>query len=134
MRTRIQLKLGLSSDAFEHRDLGNMDVDIVGDDFGEGGVQKIRVAASATNLSVMHQSVASGKFVAIRTYTVDPTQVATPLTVRLNSPSGEPITINPVGTTKQGFFMLSAEGLTGVYLSNPSSTVAMWAVVSTVGD
>jgi hypothetical protein len=134
MRLRLRVQAFVSTSVAEENDVANVDRGLVSDDFQEGGAVRVRVAGGATNLAVTLPAVASAGFVLIRTEAVDDTLAPVPLTVRLNDPAADPITIEPIGTDRRGFFLVTTDGVTAVYLSNADPTVAMYAHVVSVGD
>ena len=134
MRLRLRVQAFVSTSTAEENDVANVDRGLVSDDFQEGGAVRVRVAGGATNLAVTLPSVASAGFVLIRTEAVDDTLAPVALEVKLNDPSADAITITPAGTDRRGFFLVTTEGVSAIYLTNPSPTVAMYAHVVSVGD
>lgn len=134
MRLRLRVQAFVSTSVAEENDVASVDRGLVSDDFQEGGAVRVRVAGGATNLAVALPAVANAGFVLIRTEAVDDTLAPVPLTVRLNDPTASPITIEPIGTDRRGFFLVTTDGVTAIYLSNADPVVAMYAHVVSVGD
>lgn len=134
MRLRLRVQAFVSTSTAEENDVAGVDRGLVSDDFQEGGAVRVRVAGGATNLAVALPAVANAGFVLIRTEAVDDTLAPVPLTVRLNDPTADPITIEPIGTDRRGFFLVTTDGVTAIYLSNADPVVAMYAHVVSVGD
>lgn len=134
IRFRHSFRTSVSSTAYEHRDLGDQSFEIVDDTLNDGGFVKITVPASAANQLIQHPSVASAKFVSLTTQAVDPTLAASTLRFRINATDADEIPVKPVGTTDRGFLVMSHDGITALYVSNPSATVAMTVMVAMAGD
>lgn len=134
-RTRYRVAVAISSNPDnEERDLGNTVSEVVNDALGDGGTWQNVLAASATDVPVQLTQVSTARFVYLRAFANDPNQNPGPITLKKNSVGGEPWTVEPLPNSKEAQFLISTNGLTALYLSNPSSTVAMRVIIVMGGD
>lgn len=134
MRARYSLKVQLSSEPSpEDKDLGNLASEVVDDSFAEGWSGTSVLAAGATNVQLDLRTLASLKFLYIRTRAVDDLDTPSVVTISLNSTGGEAHSVLPIGEAREGHFLYTTEGVTAVYASNPGS-VDMKLTLAVVGD
>lgn len=133
IRVRYKLAVALSSSSSEEKDLGNYSYEVVNDEQGEGGTWKTTVANGATDVQIQLGNVAAGQLLVVRTAAKDPTESPGAIQLKLNGTGTDPITVDPLGSTKEGLFMVTTTGLTTLHVSNPGSVV-MEITVSAAGD
>lgn len=133
IRVRYKLTVTVSSSSSEEKDLGNNTYEVVNDEQSEGGTWKTTVAANATDVQIQLGNVAAGQFLVVRTVSKDPTIAPSAVTLKLNGTGSEPITVDPIGSSKEGLFVLTTAGLASLHVSNPSAVV-MDVIVSAAGD
>lgn len=133
VRVRYQIKTQLSSDPTnETHDLGNLNREVVDDQQGEAGVRSTVLASGAADEAIDMCGIADSKFLHVITRPVDP--LDTPAEVRLKINGGsEEIGILPIGTSKEGHFLISSAGITALTASNPGA-VDMKLTVAAAGD
>lgn len=134
-RTRYRVAVAVSSNPDnEERDLGNTVSEVVNDGLGDGGTWQSVLPPSVTDVLVQLTQVSTARFVYLRAFANDPNQNPGPITLKKNSVGGESWTVEPLPNSKEAQFLISTSGLTGLYLSNPSSTVAMRVIIVMAGD
>lgn len=133
VRFRVRLELAVSSSAAEEGDIGKLKFDILSDAMGEGGVSKFIVPAGAVDTPVQLSNVASVKAVAIRTKSLQPNVAAGSISIRRNSLAGEQLPIVALPSSKEGLFVLTGEGTTSLYVSNPG-TSPVEVTIALAGD
>lgn len=134
-RTRYRVAVAISSNPDnEERDLGNTVSEVVNDALGDGGTWQNVLAANATDVPVQLTQVTTARFVYLRAFANDPNQNPGPITLKKNSIGGEAWTVEPLPNSKEAQFLISTNGITALYLSNPSSTVAMRVIIVMAGD
>ncbi len=134
-RTRYRVAVAISSNPDnEERDLGNTVSEVVNDALGDGGTWQNVLPANATDVPVQLTQVSTARFVYLRAFANDPNQNPGPITLKKNSVGGESWTVEPLPNAKEAQFLISTNGITGLYLSNPSSTVAMRVIIVMAGD
>lgn len=133
VRVRYNIKTQLSSDPTnEAHDLGNLNREVVDDQQGEAGTRSTVLASGATDEDIDMCGIADVKFLHIITKPSDP--LDDPAEVRLKINGGtEEISILPIGTSKEGHFLISSAGITALTASNPG-TVDMKVTVAAAGD
>lgn len=134
MRLRVNLAVYLSSTAAEENDISNTTRQLLTDSFEEGGTQRVRVPVSTTNMEVTLRGLAAAGFVFLRSLAVDDTLTPVTLQIRFGSTSADPIALTPMGTSKEGVLCLTTEALNAIYVTNTSTSVAMYLHVVSVGD
>jgi hypothetical protein len=134
VRIRYRVENAISSSSAEEKDLGDTKFEVVNDDQGEGGIQRFKLAAGATDTLVCIDNIASVKFLAIRTAPRDPNNALPEVKIRLNSITGEEIRICPLGTLKEANFLITTCGITSLYMTNTSSTVDVDVTLAAAGD
>jgi hypothetical protein len=133
VRVRYRLDAAISSSSAESKDLGNGSYEVVDDSQGEGGSRKITLPGSATDVAISLCDVADAKFFLLRVTPKDQNDDAHEVKIRLNSPTGDEISVKPLGTTKEAYFMVTTTGLTALYATNTGST-DMSLTVFVAGD
>lgn len=134
-RTRYRVAVAISSNPDnEERDLGNTVAEVVNDKLGDGGTWQCTLAPSATDVLVQLTQVATARFLYLRAFANDPNQNPVAITLKKNSTGGEAWTVEPLPEAKEAQFLVSTNGITALYLTNPSSTVAMRVVIVMAGD
>lgn len=122
VRVRYRIELAISSTSAEERDLGNSKYEVVVDSQGEGGSRKFTLAAGVVDAQMCLGDVTTAKFVAIRTNAKDPNRDPNAILIRRNLITAEQILVAPLATAKEGHLLLSTDGLTALFGSNPGST------------
>lgn len=134
-RTRYRLAAAISSNPNnEEKDLGNVVAEVVCDKLGDGGTWTNVLATSATNIPVQLTQVANARFIVVRAFSADPNLLPGNITIKKNVVGGEAWTIAPMPDTKEAHFMICTDGITALFLSNLSTTVAMRVIISMAGD
>ena len=133
IRVRYSIKTRLSSDPTnETYDLGNLNIEVVDDQQEEGGTRSTTLAAGAVDDPIDMCGIADVKFLHIKTTPVDPLDDPAEVRLKLNGGSEE-ISIFPLGTSKEGHFLITAASVTSVTASNPG-VVDMKVTVAAAGD
>ena len=133
VRVRYKVEVSVSSSSCEEKDLGNIRWEIVTDKQGEGGGWKTLLAAGAVNVQLPLDSITTARLLVIRTNAKDPNQTPANINIRRNLIGAEEILIKPLTDAKEGHFLLSTDGLTALFASNPG-TVDMELTILVVGD
>lgn len=134
MRLRVNLAVYLSSTAAEENDISNTTRQLLMDGFDEGGAQRVKVPVSTTNMEVTLRGLAGAGFIFLRSLAVDDTLTPVTLQIRLGDSSNDPIALTPMGTSKEGVMLLTTESVDSIYVTNTSTTVAMYLHIVSVGD
>jgi hypothetical protein len=132
VRARFKAEVGISSTTAEEKDLGNLSHEVQTDDLGEGATQKVVVPAGAAGQVIPCPSIASAKFLYVRTSPKTETDTPTQLDFALNG-GAEVLPVTPLGTTKVGFLAVTHPGITSLTVNN-GGTVDMVVIVSMAGD
>lgn len=122
VRVRYSLTAAISSTTAEYKDLGNGSFEVVDDSQGEGGSRKVTLPGSATDVSIGMCDIADAKLFVLRITPKDPNDDCHEVKIRFNDPAGDEISIKPLGTGKEGYFLLTTTGLTALYATNTGST------------
>lgn len=134
-RTRYRVAVAISSNPDnEEKDLGNTVAEVVDDSLDDGGTWQSVLAISATDVLVQLPQVTTARFIYLRAFANDPNQLPSPITLKKNSTGGEPWTVSPLPASKEAQFLIATDGVTALYLSNPSSTVPMRVIIVMAGD
>lgn len=133
VRLRYKIEASVSSTVAEDRDLGNLVFEVVHDASGEGGVRKTLLAAAASDVEVGLLDIADAKFIFIRTNARDSTETLSKIEIKKNDVGGEVIDVVPLPSATEAHLLLSTEGITALYASNPG-TVDTDITVMAVGD
>lgn len=134
VRIRQQIIAAVSSSTSEDKDLGNINFQIVTDGHTSGGCWKTKLSASATNVLLQIDNLATIRYVLIRGRTIDPTQVLPTITLKRNSTGGEALPMAPLTSVKESYFMMTTDtSLTGIYATNTGSVDCELTVMA-VGD
>lgn len=138
LRTRFKIGVFISSTSNEEKDIADRTDELYSDVFEEGNTIAFVLAPSASDILITPPTLAEINFIAIKTVPNDPTLQPVAITIKLNSALGEEITITPVGptptTAKSGWLLLTTEGVTAIYASNPSADTAMKCTLFLAGD
>lgn len=133
VRVRYKIQVAVSSTSAEDKDLGNLSWEIVTDQQGEGGSWKTVVAAGAVDVQIPMDSIADVRLLILRTTAKDPNQTPNQILIRRNTNVAEQIEILPLADAKEGHLLLSTDGLTAIYASNPGA-VDMEMIIVAAGD
>jgi hypothetical protein len=134
-RTRYRVAVAISSNPDnEERDLGNTLSEVVNDSLGDGGTWQNVLPANATDVPVQLTQVTSARFIYVRAFPNDPNTNPVAITLKKNAIGGEAWTVAPLPNAKEAQFMTTTDGVTALYLSNPSPTVAMRVIIVMAGD
>ena len=123
VRVRYRIEAPISSSEDERKDLANPTWEVVTDELDEGGIRKFKLAASATDVQLAMGNVQEGKFIAIRTQAADENQDPVQVDIKKNGVGGEAWPIVPIGSTKEGHFLVSTTGVTALYATNTGSVI-----------
>jgi len=134
VRLRYKLDMAVSSTANEEKDLGHPICEVVVDSQGEGGVFKTKLAGGAVDQEIKLDNIASAKFLALRVTPVSENETMDSVKVRLNAIGGEEIEIKPLSGAREAHFLISSAGITALYVTNVSSSVAVAVTVVMAGD
>jgi hypothetical protein len=130
VRVRYSVTVAVSSTPAEERDLGNVSWSIVTDIEAKGGTWKTTLSAGASNVQLQIDNISTIQFLALRTTTVNPNDTLTLVNIRKNSTSGEVTEILPLGDALEGHMLISTDGITAIYASNPGSVDINLTVVA----
>ena len=134
-RTRYRVAVAISSNPDnEERDLGNTVAEVVNDGLVDGGTWQNVLAPNATDVLVQLTQVSNARFVYVRAFANDPNQNPVAITLKKNGIGGEAWTVAPLTGAKEAQFLISTDGVTALYLSNPSPSVAMRVIIVMSGD
>jgi|WetSurMetagenome_2_1015567.scaffolds.fasta_scaffold30888_2 hypothetical protein len=134
VRLVYTISVSVSSSSSGEKDLGNPSYKVTCDTQGEGGSRKVTLAAEDEDVEISLGNIASAKFVLIKTNAKDPTLTLPEITIKLNSNTGEEISLAPLSGAKEAHMILSSSEITAIYATNPSTTVDVEVVVLEVGD
>lgn len=133
VRLRYKIEAAISSTAGEDRDLGNARYEVVVDSQGEGGAHKMTLAGGAVDVPLCMGDVGVARFVLVRATPANQNDPAQEVRIRLNSVTGEQISLAPVPPSKEGYLLLTGGNVTALYATNMGTT-AMSLTVSVAGD
>jgi hypothetical protein len=122
VRVRYRIEGSVSSTSAEDKDLGNMKTEVVDDSLNKGGTWKTFLAAGSSDIQINLDNISSAKMLYIRTTPKDPLLLPGPITLKRGSTSGEAIIVAPLGSNKEGHFLLTTTTLTSLYAYNPGTT------------
>ena len=134
VRVRYSVKVSVSSNSdTETGDLGNLAFEVVDDQQGEGGARKFRLPAGSVDTPIELGNVADAKLLFVKTNAKDP--LDDPVAIELNYPltTNDAIVIKPIGTAKEGHYILTTDSLTALFASNPGA-VDMELTLVVAGD
>lgn len=118
VRVRYSLAAAISSSSSETKDLGNGTYEVVDDTQAEGGGRKVTLLASAVDAPIAFCDVADVKFLLLRITPKDPNNDCHEVKIRLNGIAADEISIKPLGTSKEGYFLITTTGLVSLHASN----------------
>lgn len=133
VRVRYKVEVSVSSNSSEEKDLGNIKWEIVTDKQNEGGGWKTTLAAGTVDAQLPLDSIATARLLVIRTNAKDPNQNPADILIRRNLITNEQILIKPLSDSKEGHFLVSTDGLTALFASNPGA-VDMEMTILVAGD
>jgi hypothetical protein len=134
VRVRYSVKVSVSSNSdSEDADLGNLSFDVVDDQLNEGGTRKFTLAAGAVDVPLNLGNIADAKVLFVKTNAKDP--LDDPVAIELNKEliTNDAIIVKPVGTAKQGHYLLTTDTLTALFGTNPGA-VDMELTLVVAGD
>lgn len=132
IRLRYRVETSVSSSPADLKDLGNVCMDVMTDAPSEGGVWKTRILHGAT-VTLPLDSISSAVFLMLRVVASDPTETLTPVNVTLNGTAT--LSLAPVSGAKEANFLMSAESLTSLQISNTATgAVDVDVTIGTAGD
>src|SRR3954470_13253054 len=116
VRIKFNLDFSVSQDSTGGQELGKSDPWFgINDQMDDGGTFRRKIAAGATNVLVDINGLANCRFLTIKTDQV--------ITFKKNATSGEPWSITPLGFgATDGIVIMTTDGITVLYISNPGST------------
>jgi hypothetical protein len=133
VRVRYRAYFAVSSTTAETADLGKIDTDVVTDGQGEGGTWQCVLAPGDTDVPLQLTGLAVGRMLVIRTQLVDPTLLPSDIEVKLEDAMAVAMVIRPLSPTKEGFFAITTDSVTALFVSNPG-TSAMKLTIVAAGD
>jgi len=122
VRVRYGLSAAISSSSSESKDLGNGTFEVVDDTQGEGGSRKVTLVASVVDAPIAFCDVVNVKFLLIRITPKDPNNDCHEVKIRLNGIGADEISIKPLGTSKEGYFLITTTGLVSLHATNTGAT------------
>jgi hypothetical protein len=122
VRVRYGLSAAISSSSSESKDLGNGSYEVVDDTQGEGGGRKVTLVASVVDAPIAFCDVADAKFLLVRTTPKNPNNDCHEIKIRLNGIGADEISIKPLGTSKEGYFLITTTGLVSLHATNMGAT------------
>lgn len=132
IRLRYHVETSVSSSPADTKDLGNVCLNVTSDLPSEGGIWKTRVAAGA-DVVLPLDSITEAVFLMLRVIPADPTQTLTPVSITLNGTAT--LSLAPVGQSQESTFLMSAEALTSLQITNTDpAAVPIDVVIGTAGD
>jgi hypothetical protein len=134
VRVVYTIAVAISSTSAGEKDLGNPSFKVTCDTQGEGGAQKTTLAAGATDVALSLGNISSAKFLLIKTNSKDPTLALPVISIKKDSTGGEALPVAPLSGAKEAHMLLTTSGITALYATNPSSTVAVEVTVLAAGD
>lgn len=132
IRLRYHIEASVSSSPADCKDLGNACFNVVSDAPSEGGIWKTRVLKNTT-VTLPLDSITEAVFLMLRIVASDPTETLTPVRITLNGDAT--LSVAPVPGTKEANFLMSAEALTELIVSNTANNaVDVDIIIGTSGD
>lgn len=132
LRTKVTVQIS-SQPQPETKDLGDVAQEIVLDSQGEGGSWKVTIPASSTDLLVSLPPVALATFLYLKTRPKVDTDAPVALSIKLNSTSNAPTSVEAPDPSKEGVFMLTHPGISALFVTNAGS-IDMVMTIAVVGD
>jgi hypothetical protein len=102
--------------------LGNGTFEVVDDTQGEGGGRKVTLLASAVDVPIAFCDVADVTFLLLRITPKDPNNDCHEVKIRLNGIAADEISIKPLGTSKEGYFLITTTGIVSLHATNTGAT------------
>jgi len=130
VRIRYRIEVAVSSTTAEEKDLGNLKFEIVDDSQNDGGSWKTLLLAGTATTQIPLDSITTANFLMLKTNPKDPNQPASVINITKNSPTGEVVVVQPLGSNKEGHLVLSTSGITALYAANPGPTNMELTVVA----
>jgi hypothetical protein len=130
VRIRYRVEVSVSSTTAEERDLGNLKYEILDDSQNDGGSWKTLLLAGTTATQIPLDRTSIVNFLMLKTNPKDPNQPPSVVNITKNSPTGEILVIQPLGTNKDGHLLLATSGITALYAANPGPTDMELTVVA----
>lgn len=135
IRARYKIEVGISSTTAEENDLGNHLWEVVSDAASEGGSRRTALAALATDVELSMAEIAAANLVVVRVQAVDPNDALPEITIKRNTTGNEAIEVGPINGAKEAYLLMTmTTGLTALFASNPSASVAVNVTVVAAGD
>ena len=130
---RFGITASVSSTSSEEKDLGSFVSEVLDPTQNEGGSRKVTLLGSAVDAQIALCDIADAKFLILKTEPKDPNDDGAEVKIRLNSPTGEEISVKPLGTGKAGYFLITTTGLTALYATNTGAE-DMYLTIVIAGD
>jgi hypothetical protein len=118
----LSICAGISSTSAENRDLGHLERSDKFSTFEEGGSIMDLIPAGAVDVPLSLGGLSSCAVLVLITSPKDQNLAGSTLQLKRNLIGAEATPITPIGNRKQGYYVLSTESLTAVFLSNPGTT------------
>lgn len=132
VRLSYHIEASVSSSPSDAKDLGNACFNVTSDAQSEGGIWKTKVLKNVT-VTLPLDSIVEATFLMLRVTASDPTETLTPVNITLNGTAT--LGLAPVGNTKEANFLMSAEALTSLTVSNTAlNAVDIDVIIGTAGD
>lgn len=133
VRLTLDLEFSVSSTTADEKDLGNGKFFLRTDAFGEGGTWKTTIVATTVDQQFILDNVAVGRFLLIRVHPVSENDPGQAISVKLNDTGNTAIEIVPPDDKKDGYFVITTDNLTALYVTNAGS-VDVNLTIAVAGD
>lgn len=134
IRTRYRLSIGLSSTTAEANDLGAPLYQAVEMADDEGGVTRIDIPKLTTDLEILFPYTTTARLIALQIFAKDETRTPVPISVKINSAGADPITVQALDTTPEGFLAWTGNAVTSLFVSNADATTDMKMTITSSGQ
>lgn len=133
VKLTLTTDLSISSTTADEKDLGNIHKFFTSNAMGEGGSRKILVPGGTTDASIGLCDIATARFLMIITNPKNENDPSQEISIKRNSVGAEAILIKPFDDIKIGFFALTTDSLTDLFVTNPGS-VDVELTIAVAGD
>lgn len=133
VRFTVTVAYAVSSTVADEKDLGKGQTTVKTDAQESGGSWKTLVPAASTDLEVNLDNISDAKFLLLKTNPRNENDPAQEITVKLNLVGADAIPITPFADKKIGFFLVTTQGLSTIFVSN-AGTVDVELTVVVAGD
>ena len=130
VRVRYSVQCAVSSTPAEERDLGNTNWQIVTDQEMKGGTWKTVLPAGSAGVQIQIDNISTIQLLIIRTVANNQNQQPGGIIVNINTPTGPQLLIQPLGDAQEGHMLVSTDGVTALFASNPSTVDMAMTVIA----